>query len=56
MRNLKTNKASETEELSKKRQDHTQKIHGKKENKKSTRGKEKVVRNRRPQETAPGHS
>ena len=28
----------------------------KKENQKYTRGKEKVVKNRRPPETAPGHS
>ena len=56
--NLKQKRASETEEQRKERlrigreKDRAKKI----DNPKITRGKEKVVRNRRPRETARGHS
>ena len=39
-----------------KAEEQARKRQSKKENQKSTRGKEKVVGNRRPRETAPGHS
>ena len=44
------------EQREKKADDKMRKRLRKKENQKTTRGKEKVVRKRRPQETAPGHS
>ena len=50
---LKANRASEMEEQREKRLKISQ---SKKENQKSTRGKEKVARNRRPPETVPGNS
>ena len=37
-------------------EDKTRKRESKKEYQKTTRGKEKVVRNRRPRKTVPGHS
>ena len=54
---LKANRASETEEPRKEmlrithENDRARRI-----TKKNTRGKEKVIRNRKPRETAPGHS
>ena len=50
---LKANRTSETEEQRKERLRIRQ---SKKDNQKTTRGKEKVLRNRRPRETGPGNS
>ena len=54
---LEMRKIKQTEEQRKERLriKHAKKIR-KKENQKTTRGKEKVVRSRRPRETVPGHS
>ena len=54
---LRANRASETEEQREKRlRIGREKDKSKKDNPKITRGKEKVVRHRRPRETMPGHS
>ena len=54
---IKANRASETEEQRKERPRIThKKDKERRRTKKTARGKEKVVRNRRPRETVPGHS
>ena len=53
---LKANRASETEEQRKERLSKVAKRIEQEGEQKYTRGKEKVVRNRRPPEIAPGHS
>ena len=53
---VKANRASETEEQWKERVRIERERLDKIENQKITRGKEMVVRNRRPRETVPGHS
>ena len=53
---LKVNRTSETEEQRKERQRIDTKNIEQEGKQKTTRGKERVIRNSRPRDTAPGHS